>query len=280
MQSTCFLVSTHQFHRQTLQQSIWIMKWKALKPRLLLIFVRPCVSWSDVWSGHRSSQLNTEGDTGRVCSGQGGPCPVSAPLSPGLITLRVSGDWSHIFSVFAPSGPCPLCERPGLTCNRFPWWAMSDCWSRAGHWPGHKLAWRGRETSAWSEATSDRWPGLWLWWPATWHQGAGHHCSGVMKGSVLKSISIRAPHSCQAQQSPVINVMWCASCQPSQPYLGYLMICRVINLLKETFGRGAVRAEMMTTEWLQRQSLLQLFSKQVLLCGLAWLLWLILFFSL
>ena len=47
----------------------------------------------------------------------------------------------------------------------------------------------------------------------------------------------------------MINVIKCASCQhASPPYLGYLIICRVINLLKETFGRGIVRAEMMTTE--------------------------------
>lgn len=36
---------------------------------------------------------------------------------------------------------------------------------------------------------------------------------------------------------------------PARPsYPGYLIIRRVINLLKETFGRGIVRAEMMTTE--------------------------------
>ena len=72
-----------------------------------------------------------------------------------------------------------------------------------------------------------------------------------MKGSVskasLKGASLPLSASCQAEQSPVINVIKCASCQPP-PYLGYLIICRVINLLKETFGRCIVRAGMMTTE--------------------------------
>ena len=75
---------------------------------------------------------------------------------------------------------------------------------------------------------------------------------GCHEGFRLQSLSKRGlslplSASHRAEQSPVINVIKCASCQPP-PYLGYRIICRVINLLKETFGRCIVRAGMMTTE--------------------------------
>ena len=116
------------------------------------------VSWSAlIWPPKLTAEhwVAAEG-AGRVCSAQGRPrlrslvTITKSDHSPGLRRLNIVCDCVLAWSGAWSQSPC-LCERLGLTqCNRFPWWAMSDCWSLDTgpvHWPG--------ETSAWSEATSD-----------------------------------------------------------------------------------------------------------------------------
>lgn len=200
------------------------------------------VSWSAlIWPPKLTAEhwVAAEG-AGRVCSAQGRPrlrslvTITKSDHSPGLRRLE-----SNIVCVLAwsgawPQSPC-LCERLGLTqCNRFPWWAMSDCWSLdTGPVPGLVRT---------SDPACDQLPDM---TPPIISLGC--HEGFRLQSLSKRGLSLPLSASRHAEQSPVINVIKCASCQPP-PYLGYLIICRVINLLKETFGRRIVRAGMMTTE--------------------------------
>ena len=227
--------------------------------------VRPCIG-----SGHWSSSLSTDGR----CPAQAAPTAHGA-APPGVSACHDHQDWSlsgdlgsrNLCSTSWQPWPQSLHGPVWHPGNRLAWGALSD-WGAwvPGAWTSHKLDWRDTGLVS-SDPACDQLP-----------DRLSPLCQMSMKGFHLKSIPKHGPPPAKLNNVRVINVINVAlSSLQAPPYLGYQIICGMINLLKETFGRGIVRAAMMPTESATKaESAPIVFKTGPIVCP-AWLMWLILF---